>query len=143
MDRAVLSRRALGLGSTVKILERHKSWIHTHFLTDCVRLHGHHVRDVQSRMGAFLRSLGIVFGIHFEEHRGEAGVRIVLECIPFPDTLDLIQTELQRVVDPIPAKPRTVAAIGFTAPKEDRDLENERLQTSVSRKEAPARGRPS
>jgi hypothetical protein len=99
----------------MKILERHKSWIHTYFLTDCTRLPAHRVREVESRMGAFLRSLGIVFGVHFEEHKGEPGLRIVLECIPFPDTLELIQVELRRIVEPIPARPPTVGAIRFAA----------------------------
>ena len=107
----------------MKILERHKSWIHTYFLTDCTRLPAHRVREVESRMGAFLRSLGIVFGIHFEEHKGEPGLRIVLECIPFPETLDLIQAELQRIVEPMPAKPRTVAAIQFARPKDSEEVE--------------------
>ena len=101
----------------MKILERHKSWIHTHFLTDCTRLATHHGREVESSLGAFLRRLGIVFGIHFEEHRGEPGLRIVLECIPFPETLGLIQAELQRIVDPIPTRPPTIAAIRVAAPK--------------------------
>ena len=101
----------------MKILGRHKNWIHTYFLTDCTRLPAHRVREVGSRMGAFLRSLGIVFGVHVEEHKGEPGLRIVLECIPFPDTLELIQVELQRIVEPIPARPPTVAAIRFTAAK--------------------------
>ena len=101
----------------MKILDRHKTWIHTHFLTDCVRLPAHRVREVESRATLFLRTLGIVYGIHLEEHRGEAGLRIVLECIPFPETIELIQAELQRIVDPIPAKPRPVGAIHFSAPR--------------------------
>jgi hypothetical protein len=101
----------------MKILERHRSWIHTHFLTDCTRLAAHHGREVETSMGAFLRRLGIVFGVHFEEHRGEPGLRIVLECIPFPETLDLIQAELQRIVDPIPARPPTITAIRVADPK--------------------------
>jgi hypothetical protein len=121
----------------MKILERHKSWIHSYFLADCTRLPAHRVREVESRMGAFLRSLGIVFGVHFEEHKGEPGLRIVLECIPFPDTLELIQVELQRIVEPIPSRPPTVAAIRFTAPQrsreEETDVEDDDLMESVTR----------
>jgi hypothetical protein len=100
----------------MKILDRHKTWIHTHFLTDCVRLAAHHVREIESRMASFLRMLGIVFGVHVESHKGEPGIRIVLECIPSPETLDLIQAELQRIVAPIPSRPRTVVAIRFARP---------------------------
>jgi len=121
----------------MKILGRHKNWIHTYFLTDCTRLPAHRVREVGSRMGAFLRSLGIVFGVHVEEHKGEPGLRIVLECIPFPDTLELIQVELQRIVEPIPARPPTVAAIRFTAAKrsqgKDADVEDDDLMESITR----------
>jgi hypothetical protein len=125
----------------MKILERHKSWIHTYFLTDCTRLPAHRVREVGSRMGAFLRSLGIVFGVHVEEHKGEPGLRIVLECIPFPDTLELIQAELQRIVEPIPAKPRTVAAIRFVAPEplENGEGEERNSHLSGSQRTPPAR----
>ena len=121
----------------MKILERHKSWVHTHFLTDCTRLPAHRIREVGSRMGAFLRSLGIVFGVHVEEHKGEPGLRIALECIPFPDSLELIQVELQRIVDPIPARPPTVAAIRFTAAKrsqgKDGNVEDDDLMESITR----------
>jgi hypothetical protein len=88
-------------------------------------------------MGAFLRSLAIVFGVHFEEHKGESGLRIVLECIPFPDTLELIQAELQRIVEPIPARPPTVAAIRFTAPErfqgEEADVNDGDPEESITR----------
>jgi hypothetical protein len=127
----------------VKILERHKTWIHTHFVTDGARLSAHHVRDVEARMRPFLRALGIVFGVRFEAHKGEAGVRIVLECIPLPETLDLIQAELQRIIDPIPARPRTVMAVGFTPPKEEPRQQAGRAETRDSAKPVPAGGRRS
>jgi hypothetical protein len=60
-----------------------------------------------------------------------------LECIPFPDTLELIQVELQRIVEPIPSRPPTVAAIRFTAPQrsreEETDVEDDDLMESVTR----------
>ena len=86
----------------MKILERHKSWIHTDFLTDCTRLPAHRVREVGSRMGAFLRSLGIVFGVHFEEHKGEPGLadRVGVHPVPRHPRTDPGRTPADRRADP-------------------------------------------
>jgi len=94
----------------MKILERRETWIHTHFLTDCIRLPSRRMDQIKAEMEPFLRQLGIVYDIHFEEHKGEKGIRIVLECIPFPSTLDKIQRKLQDIVKDIPARPQPVRA---------------------------------
>jgi hypothetical protein len=46
-------------------------------------------------------------------------VRIVLECIPLPNTLELIQLELKRIVQPIPARPREMHIVTFDRPGSD------------------------
>ena len=43
----------------------------------------------------------------------DPGVRVVLECIPLPNTLEMIQLELQRIVQPIPARPRETHVVTF------------------------------
>lgn len=91
----------------MKILGREKVWIHTHFLTDCVRLSAQRMRDIEKALLPTLRQLGIVFGIHFTQLRDERTCRIVLECLPFAATLDRIQQHLQEVVRDIPARPAT------------------------------------
>jgi hypothetical protein len=60
-----------------------------------------------------LRKLGIVYDIHFGGHRDDPGVRIILECIPLPNTLELIHLELKRIVEPIPARPREMHLVTF------------------------------
>lgn len=92
----------------MKILRSHRTWLHTHFVTDCVRLSTHRMEEIQRQIAPVLRRTGIVFGLHFEAERGEAGVTVVLECEPLPDILEFLQLELQRIVEPIPARPRTV-----------------------------------
>lgn len=87
------------------IVQRRESWIHTHFVTDCVRLSHTQGREIETAMLALLRQHHIVYGIHFEESRHDPGIRIVLECIPFRHTLDEIEAALRRIVAPIPAKP--------------------------------------
>ena len=62
------------------------------------------------------KHLGIVYDIHFYAHRNDLGVRIVLECIPLPNTLELIQLELTRIIQPIPAKPREMHIVTFDRP---------------------------
>ncbi len=55
-------------------------------------------------MEGFLRSLGIVFGIHFKE--GD-NLRIVLECIPEPRKMELIHQKLMELLEPIKPKALT------------------------------------
>lgn len=64
----------------MKILRRHRTWLDTHFVTDCVRLPTH-------RMG------------------------------------EILQLELQRAVEPIPARPRTGALLAPGRPAEPRLLD--------------------
>ncbi len=97
----------------MKILERRHTWLHTHFLTDCERLPPHRIREIEEQIIPFLRSLGIVYGIHFDAHRDDPGVRIVLECIPLKNTMEFIHLELQRIVQPIPARPRETHVVTF------------------------------
>jgi hypothetical protein len=100
----------------MKILERRHTWLHTHFLTDCERLPPHRMQEIESQVIPVLRNLGIVYDIHFDAHRDDPGVRIVLECIPLPNTLELIQLELKRIVQPIPARPRETHIVTFDRP---------------------------
>ena len=91
----------------MRILGREEGWIHTHFLTDCVRLSSQRMRDIKKEMLPTLRQLGIAYGLHFAQLRDERTCRIVLECIPLAATLDLIQQHLQHVVREIPSRPPT------------------------------------
>lgn len=91
----------------MKILGREEGWIHTHFLTDCVRLSSQRMRDIKKEMLPMLRQLGIAYGLHFTQLRDERTCRIVLECIPFAATLDRIQQHLQDVVRGLPSRPPT------------------------------------
>ncbi|HXH14402.1 MAG TPA: hypothetical protein VNP04_32140 [Alphaproteobacteria bacterium] len=99
--------------NAMKILERRHTWLHTHFLTDCERLPPHRMREIEEQIVPVLRQFGIVYDIHFDAHRDDPGVRIVLECIPLPNTLELIQLELARIVQPIPARPRERHIVAF------------------------------
>lgn len=102
----------------MKIERTHRTWLHTHFVTDCVRLPTHRMEEIQRQMAPVLRKMGIVYGLHFEAERTEAGVTIVLECKPLPDVLAFLQLELQRIVEPIPARPRTVVLVRPEKPGE-------------------------
>jgi hypothetical protein len=97
----------------MNILERRHTWLHTHFLTDCERLPPHRMQEIEQQIIPVLRNLGIVYDIHFYAHRQDPGVRIVLECIPLPNTAELIELELSRIVQPIPARPREMHIVTF------------------------------
>src|SRR5262245_47924524 len=100
----------------MNILDRRRTWLHTQFLTDCERLPPHRMREIESQTIPVLRNLGIVYDIYFDAHRNDPGVRIILECIPLPHTLELIQLELGRIVQPIPARPREKYLVTFDRP---------------------------
>jgi hypothetical protein len=95
----------------MKILGREEQWIHTHFLTDCTTLSAARMREIVKQMTPRLRELGIVYGLHFTQVGDERTCRIVLECIPFPKTLDHIQRLLQDAVHAIPARPAVVKSV--------------------------------
>lgn len=90
----------------MKILRREVIWIHTHFITDCVYLPDHQGREVRRKMDRILDREGIVFGLHFDSHRDEPGVCVVLECVPLPETMSRIEAALAEIVEPIPSRPR-------------------------------------
>ncbi len=90
----------------MKIAARATTWIHTHFITDCVYLPADRAREIRRQMARVLEENHIVFGLHFEAPQETTGQSIVLECIPLPETLECIQEALARIIEPIPAKPR-------------------------------------
>jgi hypothetical protein len=100
----------------MKIVDRWKDLVHTHFVTDAVRLTAERTRDIERALGEVLRSNGIVFGTHFAHARQEPGIRIVLECQPDQRMLERIQQELARIVAPVPTKPPTVTAVNVDSP---------------------------
>jgi hypothetical protein len=99
----------------MEILQRRESWIHTHFVTDCMRLSHTQGREITAALVPVLRQQHIVYGVHFEESRHDPGIRIVLECIPLRGVLDEIEAALRRIVAPIPARPTPVHTV-TTAP---------------------------
>ncbi len=89
----------------MKIVRRQEMWIHTHFVTNCTYLPDHLAREIRRKVNRLLEKLGIVFGIHFDE-KYDGGLRIVLECIPLPETMEKVESGLAEIIEPIPARPR-------------------------------------
>jgi len=89
----------------VEILVRREVWIHTHFVTDCVRLSYAQGREIEAALLPVLYQYHLVYGIHFAESWHDPGIRIVLECIPLRHVLEQIEAALRRIVAPIPARP--------------------------------------
>lgn len=89
----------------MEIIKREEMWIHTHFTTDVKSMDSKQRQRMQWEMENFLRGLGIVYGIRFEE--GET-VKIVLECIPVSKPLDEIHKHLEEVVRDVHPKPKVV-----------------------------------
>src|SRR4029453_9370527 len=52
-------------GICMEIVQTRELWIHTHFVTDCVRLSQAQGRDIEAALLPVLRQQHIVYGIHF------------------------------------------------------------------------------
>ena len=98
------------------------------------------MREIESQIIPVLRQLGIVYDIHFDAHRDDPGVRIILECIPLPHTLELIQIELARIVQPIPAKPRDMHIVTFDQSPAAGNVQSPEEGLATARPEAEAEG---
>jgi hypothetical protein len=105
----------------VKIVRRESVWIHTHFVTNCTYLPDHFAREITRKMDRLLEKERIVFGIHFDSY-GSEGLRIVLECVPLPETMARIEAEMAEIIAPIPARPRKTE-VRVEAPKRSIRLE--------------------
>jgi len=95
----------------MKIVDRWQDLVHTHFVTDAVRLTAERVREIERAFLPMLRTAGVVFGIHFAHAGRDQGIRIVLECQPLGKDLEHLQTELARIIEPIPIRPPTVTSV--------------------------------
>jgi hypothetical protein len=89
--------------------------VHTHFVTDGLRLPTERLREIERGFLPAVRRTGILVGIHFARPPTDPGVRIVLECQPARPDLEELQRELERVVAPIPVKPPTVMRVKTVA----------------------------
>src|SRR5262245_5531717 len=101
-------------GICMEIAQRRELWLHTHFVTDCVRLSQAQGRDIEAALLPVLHQQHIVYGIHSEESRHDSGIRIVLECIPLRSVLEQIETALRHIIAPIPAKPTPMQTVRAT-----------------------------
>lgn len=112
----------------MEITERYRTWIHTHFVTDCVCLPTLRMREIRRGIAPALRRRGIVFGIHFESGAEEKTIRIVLECIPLPEDLRIIESELRALIRKIPARPVSAQVIHVEEPRRRGKNEEDPLQ---------------
>ena len=48
----------------MEIMQRRELWIHTHFVTDCVRLSHAQGREIEAALLPVLRQHHLVYGIH-------------------------------------------------------------------------------
>jgi hypothetical protein len=94
----------------MKVLERRRSLVHTHFVTDGQRLPTDRVREIERGVVPVLRELGIVFGIHLAPPTPPGGIEIVLECIPAEPEMRRIEETLTRAIAPIPTRPPVTVA---------------------------------
>lgn len=92
----------------MRVVRRTETWIHTYFLTDGHALSAAGRRRIKNEIESFLRLEGIVFGLHFEEARGDRGL-----CIPLPEVMKRIQARLEKTIKDIPAPKPTLKKVRF------------------------------
>lgn len=95
----------------MRVVKRTGTWMRTHFLTDGYALTVAGRRRIKNEIESFRRLEGIVFGIHFEEPRGDQGLSIVLECIPLAETMKRIQAQVEKMIKDIPARTPTLKKV--------------------------------
>jgi len=66
-------------------------------VTDGFAVNARRKEQIKNEVESFLVAEGIVFGIHFEEAQGSERLRIVLESIPLPETMDRIEAYLKKL----------------------------------------------
>ena len=95
----------------MKIVDRWEDLVHTHFVTDGVRLPSERLREIERAFISALRAAGIVVGIHFARAKNDPGVRIVLECQPGRKDVERLERALAEILKPIPVRPPVVVGV--------------------------------
>ena len=91
----------------MKIIDEKEAWIHTHFFVDSALVTPQEQRLISMRIEPELRQMGIQYGLRYEKPVNPEQSLIVLECIPFENTREVIKNIINETIKDFPSRSAT------------------------------------
>ena len=91
----------------MKIIEEREAWIHTHFFVDSALITPQEQKLISMRVEPELRQMGIQYGLRYAKPVNPEQSLIVLECIPFENTREVIKDLINETIKDFPSRSAT------------------------------------
>lgn len=88
----------------MKIIDEKEAWIHTHFFVNSASVTRQEQKLISMRVEPELRQMGIQYGLHYDKPVNPEQSLIVLECIPFEKTRELIKILINETIKNFPSR---------------------------------------
>ena len=88
----------------MKIIDETEAWIHTHFFVDSALVTPQEQKLISMRVEPELRQMGIQYGLRYEKPVNPDRSLIVLECIPFERTREVIKDLINETIKDFPSR---------------------------------------
>ena len=88
----------------MKIIDEKEAWIHTHFFVDSALVTTKEQKLISMRVEPELRQMGIQYGLHYVKPVNPEQSLIVLECIPFENTREVIKDLINETIKDFPSR---------------------------------------
>lgn len=88
----------------MKIIDEKEAWIHTHFFVDSALVTLQEQKLISMRVEPELRQMGIQYGLRYEKPLNPEQSLIILECIPFENTREVIKTLINDTIKEFPSR---------------------------------------
>ena len=88
----------------MKIIDEREAWIHTHFFVDSALVTPQEQRLISMHVEPELRQMGIQYGLRYEKPVNPEQSLIVLECIPFENTREVIKDLINETIKNFPSR---------------------------------------
>lgn len=88
----------------MKIVDEKEAWIHTHFFVDSALVTLQEQKLISMRVEPELRQMGIQYGLRYEKPANPEQSLIVLECIPFENTREVIKALINETIKEFPSR---------------------------------------
>ncbi len=89
----------------MKIVDEKEAWIHTHFFVDSALITLQEQKLISMRVEPELRQMGIQYGLRYEKPVNPEQSLIVLECIPFETTREVIKDLINETIKDFSSRP--------------------------------------
>ncbi len=92
----------------MRIIDEREAWIHTHFFVDSALVTSQERKLISMRVEPELRQMGIQYGLRYEKPVNPEHSLIVLECIPFENTREVIKDLINETIKDFPSRSATL-----------------------------------